>query len=136
MKLRLGFTGKDGERTQIPTSKYWAEQQIGLVESRVGVGEDGDTAICAELNQPYVTLCWGHSGNYIKKEGSGAVMFETPELAWDVWFAAFEHYCELRNHGELHWRKRPELCENNDGRYAVVARLCIGKVRKEGDGKA
>lgn len=108
------------------------------IELEVGVGEDGDKAVCAATGEPYVTIAWNPDGNPIKLEGAEGFPTPTRDIAWAVWFFAFAEYRRTRK-GKIHWRKRPAAYEafdwgpDNWGEkksigYSVVARLFIAQL--------
>ena len=123
------------DKRPLLTVEEEVKEWLAEIEQRVGVGKEGDSAICLENNKPYKTITWTKTGNCIKPEGLSAAKFLTSDAAWIFWFAAFKVY-HNKHGGKIHWRMRPRIWgpsmggdtweTRNDRRftgYVVSARL-------------
>ncbi len=112
----------------LPSNENQVIGYLMEVERNFVVEEDSNTGICGKLDKPFDTVCWSKNGDCSKAEGDSAVVFDSADVAWAMWVAAFNQYRSYRR-GSLHWRMRPVLSVNDkDGgkTYLVYARLLIG----------
>lgn len=103
---------------RLPTTEKEVKKRLAEIERRVGVGRDGDTAICPENGEPYNTITRTPSGGFIKKEGSPAIQYPTEGAAWASWFGAFLAYHSYYR-GKIHWRMRPKIFKCYQGGYGA-----------------
>jgi hypothetical protein len=95
------------------------EELIGSLETFL---PDGDKGLCSATGEPFVTLAWTPDGGIIKPECGPAAVFETPELAKELFQYALARYLR-ENPGTVHWRRRPELVKIIGGKFVYAARL-------------
>ena len=93
---------------RLPNTEEEVKKRLAEIERKVGVGKDGNSALCLENGQPYQTIVQSNSGSPVKREGKPITVFPNKKAAWAGWFAAFRAYHSYHR-GKLHWRCRPEL---------------------------
>ena len=136
----MALVAPSKEDRPLPTTEEEVKERLAEIEREVGVGRDGDRAICRENGKPFVTVAWSRAGTPIKQEGVGLLPTLSRKFAWPFWYLAFKEY-RSSHRGKIYWRRRPQIIRCTRGYdtwdpvekargkeftgYAVWARLVI-----------